>query len=41
MQARHENMKDVRTRYGVNSVRLRVLEKIGHVLRMGKENDES
>ena len=41
MHDRHSNMEDVRTRLGVKSIRCRiekrVLERIGHVLRMGND----
>ena len=41
MQDRHINMEDVRTRFGVKSIRCRiekrVLERKGHVLRMGND----
>ena len=41
MQDRHSNREDVRTRLGVKSIRCRiekrVLERIGHVLRMGND----
>ena len=41
MHDRHSNMEDVRTRLGVKSIRCRiekrVLERIGHVIRMGND----